>query len=194
MKKTAKKKKLNKGQKQKKTEKEKGNVEAQGVEQLVKLEKESATRTKPRVIAKEAFKLWLTIPNTLRGKSNEVLEAMGIVDRDVLFLASITTQRAFAEFCGVDEITVSRWYGDVMGEDGSFKQTKKFFRKISGNMLAALYRKGLIEGDAPRVALFMKIIEDWHETFGLEHSGEVEYHLDDEEKAALDKLLSTVRE
>lgn len=159
------------------------------LEQKLIMEKEKWKYSQPRPVAREAVKMWITIPKVLLGQPESVLDAMGITDPDVRYLMRARFQRDLAKLIFVEEPTVSLWIKEYEVGLDNFKETKIFFKKLSSNLLAALYRKGLTEADAPRVKLYMQIIEDWKEQFSPDPIS-VTYKLDPEEKAMLDALLA----
>lgn len=145
-------------------------------------------RGKKREITQGLFKMWLSIPNTFRNMPDGVSDKMGIEDETIMELMKIKTQSDFGKEFGVVAQTMVDWKHE-WAENGEFAATKTFFRKLTKNMIGALYRKALIEGDAQRAMAWMKIVEDWTEQFGVRHSGKVEYQLDADERAELDRVL-----
>lgn len=141
-----------------------------------------------RILLRDLYFMWLSIPDTFRNMPDGVQDKMGIEDATILELMQYKTQKAFAQEFGVNEKYLTEWKHE-WAEKGEFAATKTFFRKLTKNMIGAMYRKALIEGDAARAMAWMKIVEDWTEQFGVRHSGKVEYSLDEEERAELDRVL-----
>lgn len=141
-----------------------------------------------REVTRELFKMWLSIPDTFRTMPDGVMDKMGIEDETIMDLMQFKNQREFGKEFGVAEQRLIDWKHE-WAEKGEFAATKTFFRKLTKNMIGAMYRKALIEGDAARAMAWMKIVEDWTEQFGVRHSGKVEYQLDEEERAELDRVL-----
>lgn len=156
----------------------------------VKLEKELWKQGNARPRAKEAFRLWLSLPAIFLGAPEQVISKLGIEEQDATDIMRIGTQRAFAELVGVKEPVLSEWKAEIMAESNSFALTKAFVQRLTKNMLGSLYRAALQEGDAARVKLWMQIVEGWREQMGVEHSGDIGGGLSDEERAALDKLIA----
>lgn len=156
----------------------------------IKAEKESWVSGKPRPVAKEALRVWLSIPAIFLGAPEQVIAKLGIEEQDVIEIMKIGTQRQFAETVGVIEPQISEWKKELTKDHDSFVETKAFMKRLTKNVLGSLYRAALSEGDAPRAKLWMQIVESWREQMGIEHSGDVGGGLTDEERAALDKLIA----
>lgn len=139
---------------------------------------------------KEVFKMWLVLPDVFRGMPERITELLGISDKMTLALLSIKTMDAFAEEFSIHAPTLSLWRKELENNSEFFMSVKKEFRKLTKNLIAAMYRKAIEEGDAARFTAWMKIVEDWKEQFGMEHSGSVGDGLSPEEKKALDDLLA----
>lgn len=153
------------------------------------LEKKTWKAPKPRAVAKEALKLWMSIPAIFLG-DEETMSKLGADEDDVRFIMSITTQKQFAETVGVEEPVISKWKSELLKDNDSFALTKSFMRRLTKNVLGALYRFAIKEGDAARIKLYMQIIESWKESVGVEHSGGIDdLGLSTKERAELDKLL-----
>lgn len=144
--------------------------------------------SEPRKLARDLFLMWLSIPHTFRNMPDGVADKMGIEDVTIMELMKVKSQSEFGKMFGVAEQRLVVWKHE-WAEKGEFAATKTFFRKLTKNMIGAMYRKALIEGDAARAMAWMKIVEDWTEQFGVRHSGKVEYQLDEEERAELDRVL-----
>lgn len=136
---------------------------------------------------REAFRAWLLLPRNFLGASENILRALGIADSQTVELCSITTQADFAAKFNVMEPTLSRWKRE-MREGNDFKDFKHSMRGLTKNVMGALYRKAMTDGDAARVKLWLQTVEDWHETLGYQEMHKL-YELSDEEKARLDRLI-----
>ena len=142
---------------------------------------------------REAFKAWLLIPRTYLGAGDQVLRALGIIDPETVELYSIKSQTEFATKFNIAEPTLSHWKREVQKSD-YFKEFRVSMQQLTQNVVGALYRQAVAEGDAQRVKLWVQLIEGWNETIGqdirMQSPG-----LTDEEKASLDRLIekNTVR-
>jgi len=142
-----------------------------------------------RPLTKDIFKMWCVLPDTFKGAPERITELLGITDSVTMELLKIKTMQQFADEFGVIPQTLSRWRKEVETSNDYLTEVKRTFKPLTKNLMAALYRKGLKEGDAQRMLAYMKIVEDWREQLGIEHSGTVGEGLSPEEKAALDNLL-----
>ena len=179
---------MKKEKKQKPVKEDKGEL---SLIECAKREKEEwgkGGRGIKREVTRELFKMWLSIPDTFRAMPEGVMDKMGIEDETIMELMKIKTQSEFGKEFGIGAQAQIDWKHE-WAEKGEFAATKTFFRKLTKNMIGAMYRKALIEGDAARAMAWMKIVEDWTEQFGVRHSGKVEYVLDEEERGELDRLL-----
>lgn len=167
-------------------------ISAEGMSLLerVKHEQKAWVRGKPRPIAKEAVRVWLSIPSIFLGAPEQVIAKLGIEDADVRAIMNVTTQGAMAQLLDVEEHRISEWKKELIKDHDSFAETKAFMKRLTKNVLGSLYRAALSEGDAPRAKLWMQIVESWREQMGIEHSGDVGGGLTDEERSALDKLIA----
>lgn len=136
-----------------------------------------------------AFQAWLLIPRTFLGQGERVLGLLGISDQETVDLYVIKSQAEFAEKFGVGEPTLSHWKREM--QDGNdFSDFKRHMRGLTKNVMGALYRQAVAEGDAPRVKLWLQTIEDWHEGSNFNISTGTEQGLTDEEKADIDRLIA----
>jgi hypothetical protein len=111
----------------------------------------------------ELYKLWKSLSPLLRLRTAENLEDIGIEDPDTLSLLNIPHQKAFAKKFKVAEATLVEW-NKKLEADKDFQENRfNWMKKLTGNVLAALYEQALKEGDAPRTKLWMQIIEGWQE-------------------------------
>src|SRR3989344_2790063 len=137
-----------------------------------------------------AFKAWLLIPHTFLGAGETILRALGITDPEAVELCMIRTQSEFAQKFNVFEPTLSHWKKEMRNGD-DFGDLKTEMRQLTKNVMGALYRKAIAEGDAARVKLWLQAVEGWNETIGQNIT--VEDGLTDESKKALDRLIEKNR-
>lgn len=143
----------------------------------------------PRTVAREAYQMWCMIPGTFLGMPDTLSEKMGLLeDEDHKFLLTIKTQTRFSEVFGVHPAHLIRWRNEFLKDNKDGLEMKRYFKKFTKNILSALYRTALAEGDASRIKLWLQYAEDWRETLGMEHSGSITDGLSDEERESLDKL------
>ena len=104
----------------------------------------------------------------------------------------LRSQGEFAEKYGIAQETLSDW-NKLLLKDDDVIDARKWFQKLTKNIVSALYRKALIEGDAPRVKLWLQYIESWQESLGIEHTGEFQHIVTAERKKKLDEILNRAR-
>lgn len=178
----------------KKEEVEKPNEEVSMLD-LARREKETPIEvySKPdgsgRKYTREVFRTWCMLPDTFRGAPERITALLGITDATTLELLGIATMKQFSEEFGCSIYTLTNWRKDIETSSDYFSEVKKIFKPLTKNIVASLYRKAIEEGDAQRFSIWMKIIEDWREQLGIEHSGDIGDGLSVEEKKALDNLL-----
>ena len=180
----------------KKKKKEKPPIENEDLSIIVRAKGEknmsltAYSRENGKKYTHEAFRMWLILPDQFKGLPERMTELLGINDEDSLELLKIKTMQAFAQEFGVIPQTLSRWRKEIESNDDFLKGVKGEMRKLTKNVMAALYRKVLEEGDGTRVMAWMKIVEDWREQLGVEMSGHVGDGLTPEERKALDDLIA----
>ncbi len=150
---------------------------------------EYAAHGKNKKYTKEIFKIWLTLPDQFKGTTERIIELLGITDTQTREILKIRSMGEFASEWNVAPQTLSRWRKEIEENSDFFADVKKQMRKLTRNVIGALYRKAIEEGDASRAKLWLQAIDDWREQLGVEHSGHVS-NLTDEEKGALDDLIS----
>lgn len=170
--------------------------ETKSIIELAKLEEKAPPETynKPdgsgRKYTRQVFALWCTLPDIFKGMPQRITELLGITDPVTLEVLAIKSMTDFAEIfkCSVNSLT--RWRREVENDDNYFTEVKRQFKPLTRNLVAALYRKAIEEGDAQRFKVYMQIIEGWREQLGIDHSGSVVEGLTNEERGALDNLIS----
>lgn len=139
---------------------------------------------------REAFKMWCVLPDIFKGAPERITSLLGVMDPVTIELLGIPTMTRFAEEFGCSVHTLTRWKREVEESDQYMDDVRRAMRPLTKNVMAALYRKMLEEGDGPRFTAWMKVVEGWREQLGVEHSGTVGDSLSPEERDALDKLIA----
>jgi len=111
----------------------------------------------------QAYILWKSLPDILYGKDTKTLEALGITDEATKELLKLKTQTQFAERFGIAEVATLTDWNKKIKDNNLLINPKELFKDKIKNVLTALYRNALIEGDAPRVKLLFQYVEDWKE-------------------------------
>ena len=119
----------------------------------------------PKTIKHRAFPtylLWKSLPSKLLVDLKQAKE-LGIKDETILKLIAIPNQTEFAKEYGVNAQTLSFWNNHI-DEKGLLKDARKtWMKKLTSNVVLALYKKAIQEGDAARVKLYMQLAEDFVE-------------------------------
>ena len=136
---------------------------------------------------RETFKAWLLMPRTFLGAGEHVLNALGIREPEVMELFGIKSQSEFATRFGVAEPTLSHWKRE-MHRGSDFQDFRVQMQQLTKNVMGALYRKTIEDGDAARVKLWMQVVEGWNERI-VQDVNTNPCELSDEEKVTLDRLI-----
>jgi hypothetical protein len=156
----------------------------------ISVQKAQQAKGESRMATKEVFKMWCVLPDQFKGAPERITSLLGITDSVTLELLAIPTMQAFATEFGVIPPTLSRWRRDIETGSDYMTDVKRVFKPLTRNLIAALYRKAMEEGDAQRFTAWMKIVEDWREQLGIEHSGDIGEGLTEEERKAIDHLIA----
>ena len=133
--------------------------------------------------------MWCVLPDVFKGATERIVSLLGYQDPIIIKLLETKTMTEFAATYGVAIGSLTRWKNEIETSDEYMADVRKSFKPLTKNVVAALYRKMLEEGDGPRFTAYFKVIEGWREQLGIEHSGNVGDGLEPEEREALDRLL-----
>ena len=128
--------------------------------------KRHSVKRKFSVYKDKIFKLyvtWLSLPPIFTEKGEQGINALQIKDPTIRELALLKTQGDFAKKFKVDQGTLSSWNRKIEDDDMLFAQTVKWVDKLLGNVVAAVYRRCLIEGDAQRATFLAKFAKRYVE-------------------------------
>ena len=120
----------------------------------------------PETIKHKAFPtylLWKSLPSLLLANLDEA-KRMGIKDEQIISLLGVENQTAFAARFKVSQITLSFWNKHIDKKGLLKDQRMVWMKKLTSNVVMALYREAIKEGDASRVKLFMQMVEGFVET------------------------------
>ena len=107
----------------------------------------------------ESCALWKSLPSFLRGQPRPVLQKFGIDDEIALELLDIKTQAEFARRFGIkDPATLTDW-NKRLEKDGSIRRIHDWARKLTPNVIFALYRNASKNGKAAEVRTWLEIVE-----------------------------------
>lgn len=120
-------------------------------------------QNKRGVYRKDEFELyiaWKSLPTFLRGQPEPVLKKMGIDDDMTLELLKIRTQKEFAaRFVIKDLGTLTDWNKRI-DEEGLLNDIYAWARKLTPNVVLALYKNATKNGKAKEVKAWFDLIEN----------------------------------
>ena len=127
----------------------------------------------------ELYKIWRAIPAMFkrppkakdgqRPTVREFAEMMNIDDPKLVDLFEIGTQVAFAEKYDVTPTTLSRWNEEI-DSSGELDEIRKWARRLSKNVVSAMYNNLMRHGYAVDGKFWFQLIESWEEKQKVEHN------------------------
>lgn len=106
----------------------------------------------------EYYKSWRMASPLASNQSDETLVNMGF-DAEAIEILKIRNQKEFAEKFGVHEMTLSDWNKII--DENKAEDRFDWAKKLSKNMLMAMYRSALKKGGADQIMTWFRIVEDW---------------------------------
>ncbi len=107
----------------------------------------------------ESYAIWKSLPSFLKGQPREVLEKFGINEEVALGLLEIKTQAEFARRFDIkDPATLTDW-NKRLEKEGILSQIHGWARKLTPNVIGALYRNASKNGKAAEVKAWLEIVE-----------------------------------
>lgn len=108
----------------------------------------------------ESYIMWKSMPSILRGQPRQFLEKFGIDDEVAIDLLSIKTQTEFAAHFGIkDPGTLTDWNKRIEKE-GLAQGINAWARKLTPNVLLALYKNITKNGRAAEIKAWYEIVEN----------------------------------
>lgn len=107
----------------------------------------------------ETYALWKSLPSFLKGQPKVALEKFGINEDIVFELLSIKTQNEFSRTYTIDIGTLTDW-NKRLEKDGLTKDIHAWARKLTPNVIFALYKNITKNGRAHEVRAWYEIIEN----------------------------------
>ncbi len=108
----------------------------------------------------ESYVLWRSMPSILRGQPRHVIEKLGIDDELAMSLLDIKNQTEFAERFGIKDLgTLSEWNKKIDEAGGLLKSIHLWAKRLTPNVVSALYREATKTGRAAEVRAWMEIVE-----------------------------------
>ena len=107
----------------------------------------------------ESYAMWKALPSFLRGQPKQVLEKFGIDEEITLTLLEIKTQSEFARRFDIkDPATLTDW-NKRLEKEGAIPRIHDWARKLTPNVIFALYRSASKSGKASEVKAWIEIVE-----------------------------------
>lgn len=126
-------------------------------------DEDNASPKAPTVYKKrefESYVLWRSMPSILRGQPQHVIEKLGIDDELAMSLLDIKNQTEFAERFGIKDLgTLSEWNKKIEESGGLMKTIHLWAKRLTPNVVSALYREATKTGRAAEVKAWMEIVE-----------------------------------
>ena len=108
----------------------------------------------------ESYILWRSMPSILRGQPRHVIEKLGIDDEIAMSLLDIKNQTEFAQRFGIKDLgTLTEWNKKIEDMGGLMKNINCWAKKLTPNVVSALYREATKTGKAAEVKAWMEIVE-----------------------------------
>ncbi len=108
----------------------------------------------------ECYVLWRSMPSIFRGQPRHVIEKMGIDDEIAMSLLEIKNQTEFAKRFGIKDLgTLSEWNKKIEERGGLMRSINAWARRLTPNVVSALYREATKTGKAAEVKAWMEIVE-----------------------------------
>ena len=107
----------------------------------------------------ESYAAWKALPSFLRGQPRQVLEKFGIDEEIAISLLEIKTQAEFARRFNIkDPATLTDW-NKRLEKEGTIFRIHEWARKLTPNVIFALYRTASKQGKAAEVKAWVEIVE-----------------------------------
>lgn len=107
----------------------------------------------------ESYATWKSLPSFLKGQPRQVLEKLGIDEDVTISLLEIKTQTEFAKRFNIkDPGTLTEW-NKRLEKEGLISHIHNWARKLTPNVIGALYRNASKNGKASEVKAWYEIVE-----------------------------------
>ncbi|MBP9842640.1 MAG: hypothetical protein KBC62_01405 [Candidatus Pacebacteria bacterium] len=104
---------------------------------------------------------WKSLPTFLRGQPETVLRKMGIDDDMAIELLQIKTQRDFALRFGIKDLGTLTDWNKRIEDEGLVEHINTWARKLTPNVVLALYKNVTKHGKSKEVKTWFEIIENF---------------------------------
>jgi len=112
----------------------------------------------------DIFCVWMSMPTLLKGEQEAVLKKLGIDDQELLDLFQIRFKGDFAKRYNLNKDTLVKWTKKIEDENLIAKNRAKWSKHWMSNVMTAVYRKALSEGDSNRAKFLAQFVEGWKES------------------------------
>ncbi|MGH7141801.1 MAG: hypothetical protein ACREGH_04190 [Minisyncoccia bacterium] len=107
----------------------------------------------------ESYAMWKALPSFLRGQPRQALEKLGLDEDITLSLLEIKTQAEFAKRFNIkDPATLTDWNKRI-AKEGLISRMYEWARKLTPNVIWALYRTATKTGKAAEVKAWLEAVE-----------------------------------
>ena len=107
----------------------------------------------------DSYVLWKSLPSVLRGQPRQLLERYNIDEEIAVGLLEIKTQTEFAKKFGIKDMTTLSDWNKKIERDGLIPEINAWARKLTPNVLLALYKTVTKDGKASEVKAWYEIVE-----------------------------------
>ena len=107
----------------------------------------------------ESYAMWKALPSFLRGQPRQVLEKLGLDEEITLSLLEIRTQTEFAKRFDIKDLTTLTDWNKRLATEGLIPRMHEWARKLTPNVIWALYRTASKGGKAADVNAWLEIVE-----------------------------------
>lgn len=107
----------------------------------------------------ETYALWKSLPSFLKGQPRVALEKFGIEEESAFELLAMKTQLDFSKKYGIDTGTLTDW-NKRLEKDGLINDINSWARKLTPNVIFALYKNIIKSGRAYEVKAWFEIVEN----------------------------------
>jgi hypothetical protein len=108
----------------------------------------------------ESYAMWKALPTFLRGQPRQVLEKFGVDEEIALSLLEIRTQTEFAKRFGIKDLATLTDWNKLLEREGLIPRIHEWARKLTPNVIFALYRNASKHGRAAEVKAWLEIVEN----------------------------------
>jgi hypothetical protein len=108
----------------------------------------------------ESYAMWKAMPSFLRGQSRQALERLGLDEDITLSLLEIRTQTEFAKRFDIKDLATLTDWNKRLEQEGLIPRMHAWARRLTPNVIWALYRTASKQGKAADVKAWMEIVEN----------------------------------